>query len=229
MLNGFSSSNWPYSSSRPSLYQRSERKWVREYSLPNRCVGGIPSTRRRRGVEPAEPASPTGWTSEIVNSQKLKAYDLTASYVNFRTGSGAALDAEVASSIRRGKPVLFYYWSPTPLLGRFKLVKLEEPPFDAQAWKTLADANNPNPKGTRSMPASLAIGVSAPFKAQYPDLVAFFEKVDLPIDLLNQTLGQMSEKRQPPRQVAEAFLRDQPQVWKGWVPGEVASKVSASL
>jgi glycine betaine/proline transport system substrate-binding protein len=173
--------------------------------------------------------SPTGWTSEIVNSQKLKAYDLTESFVNFRTGSGAALDAEVASSIRRGKPVLFYYWSPTPLLGRFKLVKLDEPPFDAEAWKTLADANNPNPKGTRSMPASLAIGVSAPFKAQYPDLVAFFEKVDLPIELLNQTLGQMSEKRQKPREVAEAFLREQPQVWKGWVPGEVATKVSANL
>ena len=34
-------------------------------------------------------------------------------------GSGAALDAEVASSIRRGKPVLFYYWSPTPCAGPF--------------------------------------------------------------------------------------------------------------
>ncbi len=75
----------------------------------------------------------------------------------------------------------------------------------------------------------LAIGVSALFKAQYPDLVTFFEKVDLPIDLLNQTLGQMSEKRQKPREVVEAFLREQPQVWKGWVPGEVVSKVSASL
>ncbi|MNI30009.1 Substrate binding domain of ABC-type glycine betaine transport system [compost metagenome] len=79
------------------------------------------------------------------------------------------------------------------------------------------------------MPASLAIGVSAPFKTQYPELVAFFEKVDFPIDLLNQTLAQMAEKRQPPRQVAQAFLRDQPQVWKGWVPGEVAARVSASL
>ena len=39
----------------------------------------------------------------------------------------------------------------------------------------------------------------------------------------------MSEKRQQPRVVAEAFLRDQPQVWKGWVPGEVAARVSASL
>jgi ABC-type proline/glycine betaine transport system substrate-binding protein len=42
----------------------------------------------------------------------------TTDYVNFRSGSGAALDAEITSSIRRGKPVLFYYWSPTPLLGR---------------------------------------------------------------------------------------------------------------
>ncbi|MNR43289.1 hypothetical protein D3C85_1618990 [compost metagenome] len=59
--------------------------------------------------------------------------------------------------------------------------------------------------------------------------MTFFEKVDLPIDLLNQTLGQMSEKRQKPRDVAEAFLREQPQVWRGWVPGEVATRVSASL
>ena len=173
--------------------------------------------------------SPTGWTSEIVNSQKIKAYGLTDSFVNFRTGSGAALDAEVASSIRRGKPVLFYYWSPTPLLGRFKLVKLEEPPFNAEAWKTLADAKNPNPIGTRSMPAKLAIGVSAPFKAQYPQLVSVFEKVDLPIDLLNGLLADMSEKRTQPRQVALAFLKEQPQVWQQWVPAQVAAKVNAAL
>ncbi|WP_397451777.1 ABC transporter substrate-binding protein [Pseudomonas sp. NA-150] len=173
--------------------------------------------------------SPSGWTSEIVNTQKLKAYGLTDSYVNFRTGSGAALDAEVSSSIKRGKPVLFYYWSPTPLLGRFKLVKLEEPPFSAEAWKTLSDANNPNPIGSASLAAHLAIGVSAPFHSQYPDLVAFFQKVDLPIDLLNQTLGQMSEKRLEPKAVAQSFLKDHPEVWKAWVPAEVAAKVSQSL
>jgi glycine betaine/proline transport system substrate-binding protein len=39
----------------------------------------------------------------------------------------------------------------------------------------------------------------------------------------------MSEKRLQPRQVAEAFLRDQPQVWKAWVPGEVAERVTAQL
>ena len=173
--------------------------------------------------------SPTGWTSEIVNTQKLKAYGLNDTFVNFRTGSGAALDAEISSSIHRGKPVLFYYWSPTPLLGRFKLIKLDEPPFDAEAWKTLADANNPNPKGTRSLEPHLSIGVSAEFHQQYPELVAFFEKVDLPIDLLNQTLGQMSEKRLEPKAVAQTFLKEHPEVWKAWVPADVAAKVSSSL
>ncbi|QTT87407.1 ABC transporter substrate-binding protein [Pseudomonas chlororaphis] len=221
--------------------------WVPEYVIKGDAERGIkPLAPELKSVadlarykevfrDPEDPGrgrflnSPTGWTSEIVNSQKLKAYGLSDSFVNFRTGSGAALDAEVSSSIRRGKPVLFYYWSPTPLLGKFKLVKLEEPAFNAEAWKTLADASNPHPQGTRSMPAHLAIGVSAPFKAQYPELVSFFEKVDLPIDLLNRTLGQMSETRQPPRQVAEAFLREQPQVWQGWVPSEVASRVNAAL
>ena len=221
--------------------------WVPEYVIKGDAARGIqplaPDLKsvadlaRYKDVfrDPEDPSrgrflnSPTGWTSEIVNSQKLKAYKLTDSFVNFRTGSGAALDAEVASSIRRGKPVLFYYWSPTPLLGRFKLVKLEEPPFNAEAWKTLSDAKNPNPIGTRSMPAKLAIGVSAPFKAQYPQLVSVFEKVDLPIDLLNGLLADMSEKRTQPRQVALAFLKEQPQVWQQWVPAQVAAKVSAAL
>ncbi|MHC6225902.1 ABC transporter substrate-binding protein [Pseudomonas sp. X10] len=173
--------------------------------------------------------SPSGWTSETVNSQKLKAYGLDQLYVNFRSGTGAALDAEINSAIRRGQPVLFYYWNPTPLMGRHDLVRLEEPPFDAEAWATLTDANNPNPRGSSSLPAKLSIGVSAPFHQQYPELVEFFSKVDLPIDRLNQALARMSESRQTPRDAALAFLRDNPAVWKAWLPIEVAAKVEASL
>ncbi|MGY5329786.1 ABC transporter substrate-binding protein [Pseudomonas protegens] len=173
--------------------------------------------------------SPIGWTSEIVNQQKLKAYGLQDSYVNFRSGSGAALDAEISSAIRRGKPILFYYWSPTPLLGRFKLVQLQEPPFDAEAWKTLTDAANPNPRPTRSLASRLSIGVSTPFQKQYPQLAQFFAKVDLPIEPLNRALAQMSENHRAPRDVARAFLKQHPDVWRTWVPRDVADKIAATL
>ena len=101
-----------------------------------------------------------------------------------------------------------YYWSPTPLMGRYELVRLEEPPFDAEAWKTLTDADNPNPQPTRSLASKLSIGVSTPFQKQYPHLAEFFSKVDLPIDPLNKALAQMSEQHSTPRQAAEhAFAR----------------------
>lgn len=173
--------------------------------------------------------SPSGWTSETVNSQKLKAYGLDDLYSNFRTGSGAALDAEIASAIRRGQPVLFYYWSPAPLIGRYDLVRLTEPAYDAEAWSTLMDPRNPKPRGSQSLPAKLSIGVSKAFRDDYPDLVAVFEKVDLPIDRLNKALAQMSETRQPPREAAIEFLRANPDVWKPWLPAERAAKVEAGL
>ncbi|WP_144964985.1 ABC transporter substrate-binding protein [Pseudomonas sp. DE0010] len=173
--------------------------------------------------------SPSGWTSETVNSQKLKAYGLDELYTNFRTGSGAAMDAEIGSAIRRGQPVLFYYWNPTPLMGRYKLVRLQEPAFDAKAWATLTDPTNPAPVGSSSLPAKLSVGVSKAFREQYPDLVQVFERVDLPIDPLNQALAQMSEKRTPPRDAALAFMRQHPQVWKAWLPEQVATKVEGGL
>ncbi|TDF86409.1 ABC transporter substrate-binding protein [Pseudomonas sp. H9] len=173
--------------------------------------------------------SPSGWTSETVNSQKLKAYGLEQDYVNFRSGSGAALDAEITSAIRRGKPVVFYYWSPTPLMGRFALVRLQEPAFNEAAWKTLTDANNPNPQGTRSLPAKLSIGISAPFRQEYPELVDVFSRVDLPIETLNKALAHMSESREPAKAAAQRFMRDHPDIWKAWLPTEVAERVEAGL
>lgn len=114
-------------------------------------------------------------------------------------------------------------------MGRYKLVRLQEPPFDANAWATLTDASNPNPQGSQSLPAKLSIGVSKAFRDGYPDLVRVFEQVDLPIQRLNQALANMSEKRTPPREAALAFLRDNREVWKAWLPADIAAKVEASL
>ena len=72
---------------------------------------GPPPTPRHTGIkalfkDPESPGKgrfyncPTGWTCEGVNSQKLKAYGLEDSYVNFRTGTGPALDAAISSAIR---------------------------------------------------------------------------------------------------------------------------------
>ena len=114
-------------------------------------------------------------------------------------------------------------------ISRSQLSRIAEPPFDAQAWKTLTDADHPNPKPTRSLASKLSIGVSTPFQKQYPQIAEFFSKVDFPIDPLNKALAEMSEKHTPPRQAAEAFMKAHPEVWRAWVPKDVADKVAAEL
>ena len=185
--------------------------------------------------DPEEPGKgrflncPTGWTCEIVNTQKLKAYKLTDSYTNFRTGTGPALDAAIATAMRRGEPVLFYYWSPTPLMGRYKLVQLEEPPFSEKAWETLSDPKNPNPLPSRSLPAKITIGVSRDLHDKAPALVALFEKVQFPLDQFNGILAEMSEKHEDAQVVAKRFLKEHPEVWTSWLPAENAERVKAAL
>jgi glycine betaine/proline transport system substrate-binding protein len=39
----------------------------------------------------------------------------------------------------------------------------------------------------------------------------------------------MSENHTPARDVAQAFLKEHPEVWKAWLTEEVAQKVEASL
>lgn len=172
---------------------------------------------------------PTGWTCEGVNSQKLKAYKLTDSYVNFRPGTGPALDAAITSEYQRGKPIVFYYWAPTALMGKFKFVKLQEPAFNDACFKTLSDKDHANPCGTASPVAVIQAGVSKVFRDADPVLSGFLSKFNIPLDLLNTSLAEMADQKLAAPQVAQLFFKRHPEIWTKWVPTEIATKISASV
>jgi glycine betaine/proline transport system substrate-binding protein len=216
--------------------------WVPEYLVsgadaPAAGLKSVSDLPRFKALfrDPEEPGKgrfyncPSGWTCAVVNSQKLKAYGLEDSYVNFRTGAGPALDAAISSAIRRKEPILFYYWSPTPLMGRYKLVQLEEPPFDPQAWETLIDGTHPSPVGTRSLPAKISIGLSRDFHERAPELVQVLDKVQIPLSLFNGILARMSEQHSEAEEVSRQFFREHRDIWSTWVPAEVAGRIDAAL
>ncbi|MFG0540707.1 ABC transporter substrate-binding protein [Pseudomonas sp. YQ_5] len=153
---------------------------------------------------------PAGWTCERDNTRMLKEYGLESSYTNFRPGTGPALDAAVLSSYKRGEPILFYYWTPTPLMGQVDLVKLQE--------KEGADKT-----------VSIKVGLSRAFHDEAPELVEVLQKVNLPIDLLNQNLARMAKDRIESPVLAKAFLKEHPEVWQAWVSEEAAKKINAAL
>ncbi|QNM99014.1 ABC transporter substrate-binding protein [Chitinimonas koreensis] len=210
------------------------RRKIKPLAPGLKSVGDLPRYKAVFADE-EEPAKgrflncPTGWTCEGVNSQKLKAYKLTDSYVNFRPGSGAALDAEIASAILRGKPVLLYYWSPTALMGKYRFVRLAEPAYDARCFATLADKDHPAPCGSASPAALIQAGVSKPFAESDPVLVGMLEKFNVPLDQLNRALAEMAERKVDARAQARAWMKANPAVWRKWVPADAAARIAAGL
>ncbi|NWL80819.1 histidine ABC transporter substrate-binding protein [Pseudomonas taiwanensis] len=166
--------------------------------------------------DPEEPGKgrfyncPAGWTCELDNSEMLKSYGLEGKFTNFRPGTGPALDAAVLSSYRRGEPILFYYWSPTPLMGQADLVKLEEKPGVDKS-------------------VTIQVGLSKTFHDEAPELVDVLKKVNLPIDLLNQNLAKMAKEKMDSADLAKVFLKEHPEVWHAWVSEDAAKKIEAAL
>ncbi len=133
--------------------------------------------------DPEEPGKgrfyncPAGWTCELENTQMLQSYGLSDKYTNFRPGTGPALDAAIVSATKRKQPILTYYWSPTPLLGRVDMVQLK--PRDGEAKRIQVQA-----------------GLSKPFHDGAPELVAVLSRVNVPIELLNRTLAEQADAKQ---------------------------------
>src|SRR5690606_35338969 len=77
--------------------------------------------------------------------------------------------------------------------------------------------------------ARLAIAVSAPFAEANPEITSFFERVSFEPDQLNRAILEMTEQRVAGDAMAERFLKQNPELWQGWVDAARASRLEASL
>ena len=133
--------------------------------------------------------SPIGWTSEVVNKQKLKAYGLTAQLRQLpqRLRRGAGCRDQLVDSPRQTGAVLLLVADAaagaiqTGATGRaaVRCRSLENPGRRRQPepQRHALDAGQPGHRRVRAVQGAI------------PGLPTFFDKVDLPIDLLNKTLG----------------------------------------
>jgi glycine betaine/proline transport system substrate-binding protein len=174
-----------------------------------------------------------GWQCEVTNTKKLHAYGLLEHFTNFRPGTGAALDAAILSAIKRRRPVLFYYWGPTWLLGQIgeEVVMLDEPPHDSNTWQALIRETDPRRvrKATAYPVVEVSIGVHKPFIDQAPAIRDFLQRYRTSAALVSEALAHMRATRTGPDEAARNFLKTHPDVWQDWVAPDIAYRVRATL
>ncbi len=172
---------------------------------------------------------PSGWTCEGVNTAKLHAYGLDSRYVDFRPGTGPAMDAAIASAYAQGQPLLFYYWSPSAIAGKLALTRLLEPPYTSACYADLTSANGAHLQGCAAPPADIAYGVSSRFAAQAPEIIAVLGRMTFPLNELNANLVARAEAQRDAKAQAILFLKQRPQIWKTWVAPAIAARIEAGL
>ena len=168
-----------------------------------------------------------GWQCELLNSAKLRAYGLESHFTNFRPGTGAALSAAIASAYTRGQPILSYYWGPTWVLGAYDMVKLEEPPYSADAWQAFSDDLESAPP-TAFPNVEVAIGANMVFSKNAPQITAFLRAYATTNELVSTALAYLqTHPEASARDAARAFLELRPDVWRQWVPEDVAARIGS--
>lgn len=203
-----------------------------------KSVTDLPRHKKAFG-DPEEPGKGrflnciAGWQCEVTNTKKLHAYGLTEHYTNFRPGTAAALDAAVLSAIKRKRPVLFYYWGPTWLLGQIgtDVIQLEEPAFDEGIWQEMTDVKDPRQtrRATAYPVVEVAIGANKAFLDKAPGIREFLTRYKTTSQMVSDALAYMQETKGSADDAAREFLKKREDVWGTWVPSDVAARVKATL
>jgi glycine betaine/proline transport system substrate-binding protein len=162
-----------------------------------------------------------GWECEKINEKKFKAYGLDKSYNIFLPGSDAALNGSMAAAYKKGQPWFGYYWAPTWVLGKLDMTPIEEPAYDKKVWDTNYACAYPSVK--------VNIIVNASLEKRAPEIVEFLKNYETTQAMANKFLAYMQDEKANTQAAAIWFLKNYQDLWSGWVPADVAKKVTAAL
>lgn len=171
-----------------------------------------------------------GWGCEVVNTKKFEAYGLDEHFTNFRPGTGGALAAAIESHVLREKPIFFYYWGPTWVLGKIgdQVIQLEEPPYDEETWIAMGEQEHPE-EVTAYPLVKVTVGANKEFADSAPNLVEFLKNYETTNAMVSQALAYMQDTGGSAEDAAINFLKENEDLWTEWVPEDVAGRVKSAL
>ncbi len=144
-------------------------------------------------------------------------------------GTGAALDAEIASAFEQRKPLLFYYWQPTGLMAKYDFAPIAFPAYNGECWDKLLIADSQTDCVSGFPVSDLGIAVSTPFIVSHPQLADTFNKVQFTPDALNGAILAMSESKRSGEAQAKLFLQQNPALWQHWMTPQAAQNLANAL
>ncbi|WP_117233854.1 ABC transporter substrate-binding protein [Vibrio maerlii] len=175
---------------------------------------------------------PAGWTCQITAGHLFEALNLEEhKFEMIDPGSGAALAGTIAKAYERKKPWFGYYWSPTPVLGKYNMVKV-----DFESGTDIAEFQNcttqpecENPQVTMYPSAPVYTLTTEEFAQREPTAYQYFESRGFTNQQMSELLAWMEDEQADAEEAMYYFFENYEDVWKSWVSQDIAMKVQNAL
>ena len=175
---------------------------------------------------------PAGWNCQITASNLFRALHLEdAGFDLVDPGSGAALAGSIAKAYENKQPWFGYYWAPTAVLGKYKMVKVD---FGSGAdvdeyISCTSKADCPNPKVTMYPPSPVHTVTTESFASKAPAAYTYLTKRSFSNADMNSFLAWMEDNQADGAFAAEHFMKDFESTWSQWVTPEAADNIKKAL
>lgn len=175
---------------------------------------------------------PAGWNCQISSENLYRALGMEdAGFELVDPGSGAGLSGSIAKAYERGEGWFGYYWAPTSVLGKYKMVKVDfGSGVDLEHFKSCTtQADCADPKPTMYPPSPVHTITTESFAAEQPEAYGYISTRSFPNDQMNELLAWMEDNQADGEFGAYYFLENYESVWTEWVSEEVADNIRGAL
>lgn len=175
---------------------------------------------------------PAGWNCQISSGNLYKALGLeNEGFDLIDPGSGAGLSGSIAKAYAREEAWFGYYWAPTAVLGKYKMVKVD---FGSGVNKDefircTSKEDCLEPKVTMYPPSLVQTVTTEAFASKAPAAYDYLTKRSFKNAQMNELLAWMEDNQADGDVAMEYFLTQHPDSWKPWVSKDVAEKITKAL
>lgn len=173
---------------------------------------------------------PDGWGCRVANDNYKVAFEFKKNKLEvFNHGSGETLATSIAEAYASKKPWFGYYWGPTAILGKYKMVKIDVGPYVKEAHDCSQKTDCANPQKSSWPPAPVVTGVTNDFSSRNPDIAALMSNVTFTNDQLNGLLAWKKDNNASAEEAAARFIQNESGVWGGWLNEAAKEKLGALI
>ena len=161
-----------------------------------------------------------GWAATTVEKVRAKSYGYAETMQLSELDEALAL-AEVDSAIAQGRNIVFYCYTPHHMFALYDLVKLTEPPYDANQWNVVQPTDDPNWLEVSNAPTAwdvtnLHVFYSASLEETQPSAAAMLSQVALNTDQVNSFVYALSVEGQDPSEFARKWVDENADLVDSW-------------